>query len=261
MVIVARVVASPAVDSRYLLGGCTPPSPWRITCASVRLRLESVLAGVAPDTEFTLHVRRDQISATMVDSGARILAWANRNCHDNWEPWGDFVRVDAMDRLVYRNVEARSNRIAERPRTLRALRKAVTSTAFQNASALFDSAVGVLLVRVNEVEHNRVQLRYEFACDSLNWLIGGAPRAPRILAMPIIAECWDVASRGDFLAIPVAPTRIRGDTLFVRCCVSGLMVEAGVVRAFGVGAKHLTQALTHRPDGTFETYRIVQTRR
>jgi hypothetical protein len=203
----------------------------------VRLRIDDVLFGSAPDSSIELTLLETGFGLT---PGDRILTWSHYTPEDDWRLRGWCLRLDGdvlRDRLDEPAWVASGG--PQRTLSLSAVRHDLSDR--NHPSSLFNGIRSIALARLRGSSRwSESGATYEV--DSLAWALGKGEVVPRVLTFPAAPGCHPEIFPGDSLLVPIPPG-YQGDTLSLPACPSALRVKDGFVPGLGVPLSEILRSI------------------
>jgi hypothetical protein len=237
--------------TRKPLGGCGVTGLGPYPSLDLRIAVERVRYGTADDSTVIIStVGRPQFPAGLLSPGARVIAWAFRDCHDGWRLWGRLCVVSGTGSVVGELGQEEFYRLQGQSGPLRhgALDSALTQREEnQHSSSNFVGASNVALLRLTRTARNGGG-GFTYECDSVAWALGTGDRVPRSIDFPRLPGCYPEIFPGDSLLVPL-PAGFSGDRLTLNSCPRSLKVKNRFAVVLGVPLEFLNHALRAEPSG------------
>jgi len=237
--------------TRKPLGGCGVTGMGPYPSLDLRIAVERVRYGTADDSTVTIStVGRPQFPAGLLSPGARVIAWAFRDCHDGWRLWGRLCVVNSSGYVVGELGQGDFFRLDGQPGPLRygVLDSAlVTRSESRHSSSNYAGASSVALLRLIRTVRNGTS-GFTYECDSVGWAMGTGDRVPRSIDFPRLPGCYPEIFPGDSLLVPL-PVGFGDSRLTLDACPRSLKVKNRFAVALGVPLEFLNYALRVDPSG------------
>jgi hypothetical protein len=210
------------------------------------LRVESVWLGTAEDSVLEVFVMGPTDSSSIPRKGSRLLAWPFRYPDDGWRLWAFFADVSSRGEVLLRGGEYGVTKPTS-PLFLEGLHMMTRGRSFAHSTTNVEGRRALALGRLTKIVE-RPEGGYTYVCDSLDFVVGSAPRFPRYVDFPLTPDCWPGIFPGDSLIVPV-PDGFTSTRVTLRACPNALAVKREFLPGFGVLLSQLRRALSEDNDG------------
>lgn len=250
LVVEGRLLSADAVTRKPIEGcGVTGLGPYR--SLDLRIAVDRVRFGTADDSVLVIStLGRPRFRSGLLSPGARVIAWAFRDCDDGWRLWGRLCILTATGHVVGELGQEQFIRLEGQPGPLRygALDSAIVDReGARHSSLVFEGASRVALLRLTRTVRNG-DIGFTYECDSVAWALGTGDRVPRSIDFPRLPECYPEIFPGDSLLVPL-PAGFQGDRLVLDRCPRSMRVKNRFAVALGVPLEFLNYALRVEPSG------------
>lgn len=226
---------------RSTLGGCGDTVQARFPCTDYRVRVTSVLAGVAEDTIIVVSsTGRPRSNRGLLNPGTSVLVWGVRSCSDSWRLWGGVAGINDRNYLFPITTSSRAlvttGESTARPSSYTRLEEKWVQMGARVGTNVLKGAPGVALVRLDAVQSDP----NAFSCTFVRWIIDGDCTPPTSVVFNPGPDCLKEVVPGDSVAIPVS---CSGATQTVTACPRALRVDHEFMPGLSVPVEFASYAL------------------
>jgi hypothetical protein len=243
--LVEGIVSNAPVGDRTMLGTCGygPPMPLRVT--DVTMTVSRVLAGVAEESTLVISMAGStQYRTGQIVPGTHLLAWAYRECDDGWRLWGGACVITPSGYVVpplpWEGKLTLGAGSSTTPITFAALATDLDARSQSMPMHAYTGTQAVGMVRVVRLTRDNGSVQAD--CDSIQWIMGSAPRMPTQIRWSPQKYCVAPVAAGDTLLAPV-PAGSSASTLQLSSCPLALRVQHSFVPVLAVPLGFLNCAL------------------